>query len=85
MNLTEIALHDGCHVRIQLASGIRYDGYLSVVGDQIEQEIDAAPRVFNPVSGKREPPTIRFSSDEILNIDRIADSTDDEEEKLEAY
>ena len=85
MDLAEIAFHNGRHVRIQLDSGIRYDGYLSVVGDQIEQEIDGAPRVFNPVSGKREPPTIRFSSEEILNIERILDSRNDEEDELEAY
>ena len=85
MDLSEIALHSGRHVRVQLDSGIRYDGYLSVVGDAIEHEIDAAPRVFNPISGKREPPTIRLSCDEILNIERIVDSPDDEDDELEAY
>lgn len=85
MNLADIAYYNGHHVRIQLESGIRYDGYLNIAGDVIEQEIDGAPRVFNPVSGKREPPTIRFSSEEIVNIERIAESSENEEEELEAY
>ena len=84
MNLIEIAHHNGHHVRIKLDSGIRYDGYLIVSGENIEQELDGAPRIFNPVSGKREAPKIRFSSDEIIDIERIVESADEDEE-VEAY
>jgi len=83
MDVVEIAPYNGFHVRIRLDNGIRYDGYLSVVGDCIEQELDGAPRVFNPVSGKREPATIRFASEEIVAIERLVESgSEDAEDEL---